>query len=208
YPDLIRLDIVVTVYIYTYKLGIWVSTSSSPICIFSPEIHQAQLIVFRCSISSYSRASNPFRFGRPSFIFTTQKEGNVFPFQIDVSDWSTATIRICNCLAVSSCCMYGSSGCLGCDAKHKLMKGQESQIRSASRPSMAEGVLTSSRLDVDNSAQWVGNKGKSNQGDQLRESRLSWNETYVSLLGSNKPFAMPVPLSVSFFDLLEFRIMI
>ncbi|XP_024972840.1 uncharacterized protein LOC112511450 isoform X2 [Cynara cardunculus var. scolymus] len=133
--------------------------------------------------------------------------------------------------------MYGSSGCLGCDAKHKLMKGQESQIRSASRPSMAEGVLTSSRLDVDNSAvhslgtissidtpnptldshgigdpsqdfinhgflfwnqsrqQWVGNKGKSNQGDQLRESRLSWNETYVSLLGSNKPFAMPVPLS-------------
>ncbi|KAJ9559586.1 hypothetical protein OSB04_004746 [Centaurea solstitialis] len=133
--------------------------------------------------------------------------------------------------------MYGSSGCLGCDEKHKLMKSQDSQPRPVSRPCMAEGVWTSSRFGVENSAvhslgaisptetpnpildshgtentsedfinhgflfwnqsrqQWVGDKGKSNQEDQLRESTLSWNETYASLLGSNKPFAMPVPLS-------------
>lgn len=103
------------------------------------------------------------------------------------------------------------------------MKGQESQLCRLSKPCMAEGVGKSSRCDVEKDVinhdshgngntsqgfinhgfilwnesrqQWVGNKRKSNQGDQNREPRLSWNSTYDGLLGSNKPFDKPVPLS-------------
>ncbi|RDX73375.1 hypothetical protein CR513_47028, partial [Mucuna pruriens] len=41
---------------------------------------------------------------------------------------------------------------------------------------------------------WVGNK-KSQKPQQLREPRLSWNATYETLLGSNKPFRQPIPLA-------------
>ncbi|XP_047312550.1 uncharacterized protein LOC124915846 [Impatiens glandulifera] len=43
--------------------------------------------------------------------------------------------------------------------------------------------------------QWIGNKKKSdNLSDQLCEPKLSWDATYESLLGSNKPFPQPIPL--------------
>ncbi|KAG6490128.1 hypothetical protein ZIOFF_051411 [Zingiber officinale] len=42
---------------------------------------------------------------------------------------------------------------------------------------------------------WTGNKKSEMQPQQLREPRLSWNATYESLLGSNKPFPQPIPLS-------------
>ncbi|KAM7459491.1 hypothetical protein LguiA_036485 [Lonicera macranthoides] len=42
--------------------------------------------------------------------------------------------------------------------------------------------------------QWVGNKG-SNKRPEIREPRLSWNATYDSLLGTNKPFPQPIPLT-------------
>ncbi|MED6143594.1 hypothetical protein PIB30_007539 [Stylosanthes scabra] len=42
---------------------------------------------------------------------------------------------------------------------------------------------------------WVGNKRSENQAQQLREPKLSWNATYESLLGSNKPFPQPIPLA-------------
>ncbi|KAL7191430.1 hypothetical protein ACSBR2_023498 [Camellia fascicularis] len=42
--------------------------------------------------------------------------------------------------------------------------------------------------------QWIGNKKSENQAQQLREPKLSWNATYESLLGSNKPFRRPIPL--------------
>ncbi|XP_020226532.1 uncharacterized protein LOC109808100 isoform X4 [Cajanus cajan] len=44
---------------------------------------------------------------------------------------------------------------------------------------------------------WVGNKKPENrtQQQQLREPKLSWNATYESLLGSNKPFRQPIPLA-------------
>nr|KAJ0226568.1 hypothetical protein LSAT_V11C100014160 [Lactuca sativa] len=42
--------------------------------------------------------------------------------------------------------------------------------------------------------QWIGNK-RNRQRNKPREPRLSKNVTYDSLLGSNKPFAKPVPLS-------------
>ncbi|GMP94544.1 hypothetical protein CsSME_00043979 [Camellia sinensis var. sinensis] len=42
--------------------------------------------------------------------------------------------------------------------------------------------------------QWTGNKRPENQ-PQIREPKLSWNATYENLLGTNKPFPQPVPLS-------------
>ncbi|CAL5444105.1 unnamed protein product [Camellia sinensis] len=44
--------------------------------------------------------------------------------------------------------------------------------------------------------QWIGNKKPDNREQGLREPKLSWNSTYDSLLGSNKPFAQRIPLSV------------
>ncbi|XP_011081562.1 uncharacterized protein LOC105164579 isoform X2 [Sesamum indicum] len=42
--------------------------------------------------------------------------------------------------------------------------------------------------------QWVGNKG-SEKHIQSHEPKLSWNATYESLLGTNKPFPQPIPLA-------------
>lgn len=41
---------------------------------------------------------------------------------------------------------------------------------------------------------WVGSKKPQNQSLQPPEPKLSWNATYDSLLGSNKPFTNPIPL--------------
>ncbi|CAN1325149.1 hypothetical protein LINPERPRIM_LOCUS33403, partial [Linum perenne] len=44
--------------------------------------------------------------------------------------------------------------------------------------------------------QWVANKlSQSKVQPQVREPTISWNATYESLLGSNKPFPRPVPLA-------------
>ncbi|PKA64673.1 hypothetical protein AXF42_Ash007420 [Apostasia shenzhenica] len=43
--------------------------------------------------------------------------------------------------------------------------------------------------------QWVGNNKPDKRTDEVKEPRLSWNATYDSLLGSNKPFPHPIPLS-------------
>ncbi|KAK4419910.1 hypothetical protein Salat_2403900 [Sesamum alatum] len=42
--------------------------------------------------------------------------------------------------------------------------------------------------------QWVGNK-ESQKHIQSHEPKLSWNATYESLLGTNKPFPQPIPLA-------------
>ncbi|BBN68670.1 hypothetical protein Prudu_522S000300 [Prunus dulcis] len=41
---------------------------------------------------------------------------------------------------------------------------------------------------------WVGNKKSESPAKQIREPKLSWNASYESLLGSNKPFPQPIPL--------------
>ncbi|XVE52203.1 hypothetical protein DITRI_Ditri02bG0104100 [Diplodiscus trichospermus] len=41
---------------------------------------------------------------------------------------------------------------------------------------------------------WVGNRKSENRPRQVQESKLNWNATYESLLGSNKPFPQPIPL--------------
>lgn len=42
---------------------------------------------------------------------------------------------------------------------------------------------------------WIGHKRQQNQAQQIHEPKLSWNVSYDSLLGSNKPFPQPIPLS-------------
>ncbi|KAJ9190035.1 hypothetical protein P3X46_001272 [Hevea brasiliensis] len=42
---------------------------------------------------------------------------------------------------------------------------------------------------------WVGDKRSMNRAQQSQEPKLNWNATYDSLLGSNKPFPQPIPLS-------------
>ncbi|GAB2293620.1 hypothetical protein Dimus_027833 [Dionaea muscipula] len=42
---------------------------------------------------------------------------------------------------------------------------------------------------------WIGNKKSSSGGQLVQEPKLSWNATYDSLLGSNKPFPQPIPLA-------------
>ncbi|KAM7483645.1 hypothetical protein LguiB_008228 [Lonicera macranthoides] len=142
--------------------------------------------------------------------------------------------------------MHGSSGCLGCLTKAKLIssvddhrKGQERQARRVTKPNLSEDFWTTSTCDMDNSGGqsrgsissistsnqnldthcsgsgnpppefvnhglllwnqtrqlWVGSKRSENRAQELCEPRLSWNATYDGLLGSNKPFSRPIPLS-------------
>lgn len=42
--------------------------------------------------------------------------------------------------------------------------------------------------------QWARNKKHHSRSQQPQGPKLSWNATYDSLLGSNKPFSQPVPL--------------
>lgn len=43
--------------------------------------------------------------------------------------------------------------------------------------------------------QWVGNKKTKARPEKPQEPKISWNTTYESLLGSNKPFSQPIPLA-------------
>ncbi|KAB2061315.1 hypothetical protein ERO13_A10G074100v2 [Gossypium hirsutum] len=42
---------------------------------------------------------------------------------------------------------------------------------------------------------WVGNRRSQNRKQLVQEPKLNWNATYENLLGSNKPFPQPIPLS-------------
>ncbi|XP_027928736.1 uncharacterized protein LOC114185290 isoform X1 [Vigna unguiculata] len=42
---------------------------------------------------------------------------------------------------------------------------------------------------------WIGNKRCENRTEQSREPKVSWNATYESLLGGNKPFPQHIPLA-------------
>lgn len=43
--------------------------------------------------------------------------------------------------------------------------------------------------------QWLAQRKPESRTQQLREPRFSWNATYDSLLGTNKPFPQPIPLA-------------
>ncbi|KAG6388083.1 hypothetical protein SASPL_153280 [Salvia splendens] len=107
-------------------------------------------------------------------------------------------------------------------------KGLEIQGQRVKRHSLTEDFWSPSSGDMDNSGfpshrsvssmstlnqtldtnglllwnqtrqQWVGNKGPQKSGQEAQEAKLSFNTTYEGLLGSNKPFPQPIPLTVSF----------
>ncbi|XP_010539506.1 PREDICTED: uncharacterized protein LOC104813566 isoform X2 [Tarenaya hassleriana] len=49
---------------------------------------------------------------------------------------------------------------------------------------------------------WVGKERHDNRVNHNREPKLNWNPSYDSLLGSNKPFPQPLPLS----EMVEFLV--
>uniref|UniRef100_A0A9I9EJW0 Uncharacterized protein n=1 Tax=Cucumis melo TaxID=3656 RepID=A0A9I9EJW0_CUCME len=99
-------------------------------------------------------------------------------------------------------------------------KGQQIQCHGPRKPSLLEDFWTTSTFDVENSAGQsqgsmsslstnnhmhdphvffcgikLGNIGKGTP--KFQEPKLEWNVTYESLLGSNKTFCQPIPLSIS-----------
>eukprot|EP00261_Vitis_vinifera_P033923 XP_019075166.1 PREDICTED: uncharacterized protein LOC100254371 isoform X8 [Vitis vinifera] len=99
--------------------------------------------------------------------------------------------------------LFSSRGCLGCCSKpteiigvYESPKGLTIQGRTAMRPSPVEDFWsTSTGLLLWNQTrqQWIGNQ-KSQNRKQVQEPRISWNATYESLLGTNKPLPQPIPL--------------
>lgn len=73
------------------------------------------------------------------------------------------------------------------------------QTGSTSKPSefVNHGLLLWNQLRQE----WVGDRKNRNQ-PRKREPRLSWNATYESLLGTNKPFPQPIPLA----EMVEFLV--
>ncbi|KAI3894056.1 hypothetical protein MKW92_026074, partial [Papaver armeniacum] len=100
--------------------------------------------------------------------------------------------------------VHGSTSCLGCCTKPAPIivvddpsKGLRIQGRTVKKPSISEDFWSTSTCKMDNGAirsqrlllwnqtrqQWIGNK-------------FCWNATYDSLIGTNKLFPQPIPLSV------------
>ncbi|XP_022948689.1 uncharacterized protein LOC111452284 isoform X2 [Cucurbita moschata] len=78
----------------------------------------------------------------------------------------------------------------GGDSSFKTEQLQEDSSKANTPAFVNHGLL----LWNQNRQQWLLNK-KANRKEQLiREPKLSWNATYDSLLGSNKPFPQPIPL--------------
>ncbi|KAK8525063.1 hypothetical protein V6N12_029910 [Hibiscus sabdariffa] len=125
---------------------------------------------------------------------------------------------ICRSVLVSaSTCFICMGGCLGCYERptfnpsvNESSKGLRVQGEAGKKASISEGFWTTSTCDMDNSAvqsqgslllwnqirqRWVGNRKSGNRKREVQEPKLNWNATYESLLGSNKPFPQPIPLS-------------
>lgn len=50
--------------------------------------------------------------------------------------------------------------------------------------------------------QWIGNKKPDKRTEQVNDPRLSWDATYDSLLGTNKPF----PQTISLTEMVDFLV--
>ncbi|CAH8353407.1 unnamed protein product [Eruca vesicaria subsp. sativa] len=104
-----------------------------------------------------------------------------------------------------------------CEMDNSTMQSQRSvssisftnNTASSSNPN--EFVNTGLNLWNQTRQQWLAN-GSSQTKAKVREPTISWNATYESLLGMNKRFSRPIPLSVSIFLLIpdlftcEFRV--
>ncbi|KAL8522294.1 hypothetical protein ACS0TY_012434 [Phlomoides rotata] len=98
--------------------------------------------------------------------------------------WTTSACEVDN-VAVQSCGSISSTSALP----------QMHDVHGAgcsSKPSefVNHGVILWNQMRQ----KWIGNKEPASGPQQLRDSKLSWNETYDSLLSCNKPFQQPIPL--------------
>ncbi|ESR40509.1 hypothetical protein CICLE_v10026612mg [Citrus x clementina] len=100
--------------------------------------------------------------------------------------WTTSTCDMDNSAVQSQ----GSISSLG---TNNLIPDTNGGSGSASAPS--EFVNHGFLLWNQTRQRWIGNKKAENRTHQVREPKLNWNATYESLLGSNKPFPQPIPLS-------------
>ncbi|GMH12452.1 hypothetical protein Nepgr_014293 [Nepenthes gracilis] len=98
--------------------------------------------------------------------------------------WSTSTCEMENSAVQSQRSVSSIS-------TSKLNVDLHSSSGSTSNPSefVNHGVLLWNQVRQE----WVGDSKTQNQ-TKTREPILSWNATYESLLGTNKPFPQPIPL--------------
>ncbi|KAE8699379.1 putative small heat-shock protein [Hibiscus syriacus] len=84
-----------------------------------------------------------------------------------------------------------------CDMDNSAVQSQGSisSISASNQTLDPNGSAASLLLWNQTRRRWVGNKNSENRPGQVREPKLNWNATYESLLGSNKPFPHPIPLS-------------
>ncbi|KAH1124530.1 hypothetical protein GLYMA_06G068500v4 [Glycine max] len=75
-----------------------------------------------------------------------------------------------------------------CSDFHKCISVDVFHLGSV-RFSLAWGLLLWNQMR----RQWVGNRRRENK-KQVGEPIISWNATYESLMGTNKPFHRPIPL--------------
>ncbi|KAK3004930.1 hypothetical protein RJ639_017974, partial [Escallonia herrerae] len=81
-----------------------------------------------------------------------------------------------------------------CDMDNSAAQSRGS-ISSISTSNQALDAHGTGSGNIPSEFHWIGNKRSENRAQQLREPKLSWNATYDSLLGSNKPFPKSIPLS-------------
>ncbi|KAL5190038.1 Phospholipase D alpha 1 [Glycine soja] len=128
-----------------------------------------------------------------------------------------AYLWICSTLVLSDSRLHGSRGCLGCFPNpkgHATNKDNRSEDfwsssafeidqsalqsqKSISSIGIPSDPQSSADIQIDSSEymrrQWVGNRRHENK-KQVGEPIISWNATYESLMGTNKPFPRPIPL--------------
>ncbi|KAL5559798.1 hypothetical protein UlMin_036009 [Ulmus minor] len=99
--------------------------------------------------------------------------------------WSTSTIEMENSEVQCQRSISSTSA-----SNHALDPNSNSTRTSNPHEFVNNGLLQWNQTRQ----QWIGDK-KSSKKPQVQEPRISWNATYESLLGTNKPFPEPIPLS-------------
>ncbi|KAF6151193.1 hypothetical protein GIB67_037401, partial [Kingdonia uniflora] len=100
--------------------------------------------------------------------------------------WSTSTFDMDNSTVQSQRSVSSMS---------TSTQAPDSHSGSGSTSNLSEFVNPGLLLWNQTRQQWAGNRKPRNRTQQVREPKLSWNATYDNLLGTNKPFAQPIPLS-------------
>ncbi|KAL8138679.1 hypothetical protein V2J09_004680, partial [Rumex salicifolius] len=81
------------------------------------------------------------------------------------------------------------------DMDNSAVQSQASMSSISTSALEANGGVGSLLLWNQTRQRWVGNNSANRGQQQIQEPKLSWNATYESLLGSNKPFSQPIPLT-------------